>query len=174
MQITPGPTAEQGPSVITSYVLDPPGWLIILFLVASTVVVLKGARNLHSRDWSLSLDIQREMLVIASTATLVAFFTLSSLTVFNFGYFLDVLVGFALGFGVVQILQAGIVQDYIPWSRRLRITVGWTVLVVILVVAFPLIATTYVRALVWFQAILSVACAGLVGYNSKIGVSSTT
>lgn len=96
---------EGVPPWLFDLLMTPPTWFkYTLFFVAGALFVLVALR-VYERDIYISLDEQRDMVLILGTVEAVAVGVVLSINVLSLGFAGNVLVGLAGGFAVVEVVR---------------------------------------------------------------------
>ena len=158
---------EQGPNWLIQFYLEPPGWvnpaLKLLAVIVFTIVVYR----LYQSDWKIGLSTQREMQLIVATIVGVTMATTAMMSWFEQPYVIDVVVGFSVGYGAVEVLYRW--PQLVPWPRgldtnRQRVMAIWFALG-ILVMIYPALVGTEGMGLGSGRLYLLGLSFGLVFYN---------
>lgn len=144
---------------------EPPGWTGWVFVLASLCVVVSAIWRRREEGQILTLDRQREILIIAGSISAVTLATLLSRAWFDSLAVHSIVLGFAIGYGCVLGLQLEVVQKRINWPRRKKILFGWFGVVVLTVVGIGPMAQTY-AVLLGILPWLALLGGGMVIYNA--------
>lgn len=104
-QSHPQPAAEGVPPWLVDFLAAPPLWAQAALFLAAAVVLLLVARAVTGRDFYISLEEQRAVLLIVATVEGVAVAVLAALHLVGLGFAGTVMSGLVAGFAAVEILR---------------------------------------------------------------------
>jgi len=173
----PPVTVKQGPDWLVDLYFNPPPWVNATIKLLAIVVAAVVVYRLYQRDWRIGLDIQREMQGLAATIVGVQTGVLAVANLTANPYLVDVVAGFATGYGVVLAAQLPAVgscwSDYVPDERTRRAAV-WFVLAVATFGLPPLVAAKGQGLLLTSSRLyLALFEIGLAMYNVMLSEASS-
>lgn len=107
-------TITQGPDWLVDLFFSPPAWVNPVIKLLGVLAVCIVAYRLYQWDGDIPVDAQRDMLIIAGTVTGTITATLAVMNVASVPYWMDVSIGFGIGYGLVLGLQFDAVQRRLP------------------------------------------------------------
>lgn len=129
-QVDPGIQSDAPPWLV-DFLLTPPLWFKALLFIAAGLTLALAARRVYGRDLYISLDEQREMLLIVGTVEAIAVGVIAATELLSFGYIGNVAVGLVSGFVAVEVARRldVLLPDTLA-EERAQIAVAWAVIAV--------------------------------------------
>lgn len=152
---------------------DVPGWWWLALGAAGIVVLATLTRGLAARDWVVPVDEQREMQLIAGTVVAIATVTRAMVLWAGQPVLIDVAVGVAAGYGLVESLRLLVGpawrQEFPePWRRS---AMGWVV-VGAAASLFPGVLSLGSVPFWGGDHAIALLSLGMVAYNGRVRPSS--
>lgn len=137
----PNTSITQGPQWLIDLYASPPPWINPALKITAVVTLLIVAYRLYQWDGDIPLDVQREMLVVVAHITSITTATLAAVNWLHVPYLVDIVCGFAVGYGAVLALQRPAIARRLPGSAvgRERLMQAWAS-VSFAVVFLPIVA----------------------------------
>lgn len=166
-----GLSIEQGPAWIADLYFAPPVWVNLAIQTLSVIAIAYTLYRLYQSNWQIDVTTQKHMQGTVATFAMVLTAVLVMVNFAHQPYLIDVVSGFALGYGPVVIAQSRVVD--VSWPKALsdstdRMGVTWLLLAGL---TYGLPALAYAGKGVMLgnsKLILTVVCGLMALYNALI------
>ena len=126
---------EQGPEWLVDLYFSPPAWLNPMLKLLALATLLIVAYRIAQNEWTVKLETQTEMQIIAGYIVAITTCTLAMVNLFHLPYLVDVLIGTVTGSIAVYLPQTDYINTDIDSlkTEEDRVNARWFLLAVIAV-----------------------------------------